>query len=52
VGVSEELKANNKPDNLNVEHEISLAAESAEANQIVPCGNDAIACQSAPSGVS
>jgi len=31
------LTANYEPDHLIVEHAISLAAGSAEANQIVPC---------------
>jgi len=33
-----------EPGNLNVEQAISLAAGSAEANQLVSCGNDVIAC--------
>jgi len=36
------FSAKNKPDYLNVEQAISLAAGSAEANHIVPCGNDVI----------
>jgi len=34
--------ANTEPDYSNVEQAISLAAGSAEANQLVPCGNDVI----------
>jgi len=50
-GVSEKLwkcssglafQQKNKPNYLNVEQAISLAAGSAEANHIVPCGNDVI----------
>ena len=40
-----ELTANTEPDYLNVEQAISLAAGSAQANQLVPCGNNVIACR-------
>jgi len=39
------LTANNEPDYLNVERAISLAAGSAEVNQLVPCGNDVFVCR-------